>query len=72
MTKVRFNLRFSIAVRKSLATQIIKAAWGGSGAFTLLGALIGSGWVILAMVFWWLLCQTIAHMLLAAEEGGSS
>lgn len=62
------KIRFSKEVRKSLATQLIRASWGGSGAFTVLGVTAHSGIVILATGAWWVLAQVIAHIILALEE----
>lgn len=63
-----FGLRFSKAVRKSLAGELKKLSWLGSGAFTLAGLALKSGWLIFALIFWWFCFQVLAHILIGLEE----
>lgn len=62
-------LRFNQEVRRSIAAQLIRVSWAGSGFFGLT-SLIGGGGVALlvAIVIWWFAFQIFGHLLLAYED----
>lgn len=62
-------LRFSERVRRSLASQLIRASWAGSGFFGLSSLLEpGSGLIVLAVIVWWFAFQAFGHIILAYED----
>lgn len=66
------KLSFTKAVRESMAVEFKKLSWLGSAAFTAAGLIEKNGWILLALVFWWLLFQALAHVLIALEDRDTS
>ena len=62
------RLRFNYDVRRSVAEELKKASTYGGIGLGLLGYSLNTPAVLLGAFVWWVVCQTIATLLLAIED----
>ena len=61
------KLKFNCDVRKSIAEELKKISSFGGVGLGYIGYSNNSPAVLLAAFVWWILCQTIAHVLMSVE-----
>jgi hypothetical protein len=66
---VPMKLKFNRDVRKSIAEELKKLSNFGGVGLGFMGYSNNSPTVLLAAFVWWILCQTIAHLLMSLEDG---
>ncbi|MFH0344371.1 MAG: hypothetical protein ACHBNF_20135 [Chromatiales bacterium] len=62
------KLRFNKEVRQSVAEELKKISTYGGLGLGLLGYSQSNGAILLGAFVWWVICQTIAHLLLSIED----
>jgi hypothetical protein len=62
------KLKFNRDVRKSIAEELKKISSFGGVGLGYIGYSNNSPTVLLAAFVWWILCQTIAHVLMSVED----
>ncbi|MHB8408296.1 MAG: hypothetical protein ACYDHY_09460 [Acidiferrobacterales bacterium] len=62
------KIRFDKAVRKSLAQELKLTSWRGSGVALAINWISKSAIIMIVAVSWWVLFQSLAHLLIAIED----
>jgi hypothetical protein len=62
------KLKFNKDVRKSIAEELKKISNFGGMGLGFMGYSNNSPTVLLGAFVWWILCQTIAHLLMSIED----
>ena len=62
------NLKFNRDVRKSIAEELKKISNFGGVGLGFMGYSNNSPIVLLAAFVWWIICHSIAHILMSIED----
>ncbi|MGH8553611.1 MAG: hypothetical protein ACRERS_09985 [Methylococcales bacterium] len=62
------KLSFSKDVRKSIAEELKKISTYGGLGLGVLGYSNNNATIVFGAFVWWVICQTIAHLLLSIED----
>ena len=66
--RTRMRLRFNPEVRRTIAAELRKVSTFGGIGVGVLGYSSNAPVILLGAFLWWIMCQTIAAMLLAMED----